>query len=190
MNANSPWLAAHGRLWYDDRRYRIAWIIWPQAAGLLIFVVLWLNYPAAQGVIPWAKPVLEATQNPTTAVVPQPQPQPQPQPYQTPTPQPPDDALAPCKGENWGSIIPACTTQLMSGKLRGNDVAWAYWYRGWAYYQTKQYQLAMNDYDRAITMNSREPDFYNDRGTVWKALEKKERALQDYDQAILLKSDY
>src|SRR6516164_3718014 len=104
MTANTPWLAAHGRLWYDDRWYRIAWIIWPQAAGLLIFVVLWLNYPAAQGIIPWARPVLEASKNPNTIVMPQPQVSPTPQPYipqvqptQTPTPEP-ADALAPCKG--------------------------------------------------------------------------------------------
>jgi len=28
---HSPWLAAHGKLWYDDRWYRFAWIVWPQA---------------------------------------------------------------------------------------------------------------------------------------------------------------
>src|SRR5215475_11986703 len=107
MNANTPWLAAHGRLWYDDKWYRVAWIIWPQAAGLLIFVVLWLNYPAAQGLIPWAKPVLEASKNPSTIVAPTPTPTQQPfyQPTPTPTPEPQVDALGPCKGENWNGII-------------------------------------------------------------------------------------
>ena len=155
MNANSPWLAAHGRLWYDDRWYRIAWIIWPQAVGLLIFVVLWLNYPAAQGLVPWAKPILSAVPNsnpslapgtPTQPTIQQPQgviQQPQAVIQQPQQPQA-EDALAPCKGNDFGSIIPACTAQLVSGRLRGNDVPWGYWYRGWAYLQTKQYQLAMN----------------------------------------------
>src|SRR5580704_12599281 len=112
MNANTPWLAAHGRLWYDDKWYRVAWIIWPQAAGLLIFVVLWLNYPAAQGLVPWARPVLEATKNPAVAQQQQP-PQQQQQQYpiqqpqtlvpQTQQPQAStEDALALCKGEDWG----------------------------------------------------------------------------------------
>src|SRR5262249_12044401 len=60
----APWLSAHGRLWYDDGWYRAAWIVWPQALGLLLFVTLWLNHPAGQGFIPWAKPVAEAPKPP------------------------------------------------------------------------------------------------------------------------------
>jgi hypothetical protein len=36
---NSGWLAAHGKLWYDDRWYRLAWLAWPQA--LAIGAALW-----------------------------------------------------------------------------------------------------------------------------------------------------
>ena len=63
MSANAgSWLSAHGKLWYDDRWYRLAWIVWPQALGLLL-VTLWLYPPSAQGFIPWAKPVTEAPKN-------------------------------------------------------------------------------------------------------------------------------
>ena len=65
----ASWLSAHGRLWYDDPWYRLAWIVWPQALGLLLFVSLWLNYPTAQTFIPWAKPVVEAP-NPTPVTTP------------------------------------------------------------------------------------------------------------------------
>ncbi len=54
ISTKIPWLMAHGRLWYDDRWYRTAWLVWPQAAGLLIFVVFWLNPPNSQHGIPWA----------------------------------------------------------------------------------------------------------------------------------------
>ena len=45
------WLSAHGRLWYDDRWYRLAWIAWPQAIALFLFATLWLHQPG-QGFIP------------------------------------------------------------------------------------------------------------------------------------------
>jgi tetratricopeptide (TPR) repeat protein len=187
MSANSgsgsgSWLAAHGKLWYDDRWYRIAWIVWPQAIGLLLFVTLWLFHPAAQGFIPWGKPVAEKKDPPAPA----PAPKPQPLPLNEQT----ADILAPCKNGSFTDIIPACTALLGSGRLTGDNVAWAYWNRGWAYQSTKQYQSAMSDYNRAIAIDPREPDFFNDRGNLWIDLDNNERSLQDYDQAILLKPDY
>lgn len=182
MNANrASWLSAHGKLWYDDRWYRIAWILWPQALGLLLFVGLWLHHPG-QGAIPWARPVLEAKKSPA------------PSPFKQQTTQPPlnqaTDQLAPCKGKDYGSVISACTGLLQSGTLTGSNIAWAYWYRSWAYAQTKQYQLAMNDLDRAISIDPNESDFFNDRGNVWLEVGQNERALQAFNQAIQLKPNY
>ena len=163
MSANTgsrPWLAAHGKLWYDDRWYRIAWIVWPQAIGLLLFVTLWLFHPAAQGFIPWGKSVAEKKDPPAPAPAPAPAPPPKPQPL--PLNEQPADILAPCKNGSFTDIIPACTALLGSGKLTGDNIAWAYWNRGWAYQSTKQYQSAMSDYNRAITIDPREPDFFNE----------------------------
>jgi lipoprotein NlpI len=189
MSANSgsgsgSWLAAHGKLWYDDRWYRIAWIVWPQAIGLLLFVTLWLFHPTGQGFAPWGKPVAEKKDPPLPAPAPPPKPQPQPLNEQT------SDVLAPCKGEDYAGVIQACTALLTSGNLRGENIARGYWHRGWAYLMTKQYQLAMSDYNRAISIAPGIPEFYNERGLTWIDLENNERAMQDFDQAILLKSDY
>jgi TPR repeat protein len=52
----STWLAAHGKLWYDEKWYRLAWIAWPQA--LAAFVVLWFwAMPSTSNNAPWARPV-------------------------------------------------------------------------------------------------------------------------------------
>src|ERR1035438_1628165 len=106
MSANSgsgsrPWLAAHGKLWYDDRWYRIAWIVWPQAIGLLLFVTLWLFHPVA-GFIPWGKSVAEKKDPPAPAPAPAHKPQPLPPNEQ------PADILAPCKNGSFPDLISAC----------------------------------------------------------------------------------
>jgi tetratricopeptide (TPR) repeat protein len=191
----ASWQSAHGKLWYDDRWYRVAWLVWPQAIGLLLFVSLWLFHPARQSSIPWGRPVPEAPRFPL--VVPQIKPPPSikwpPPPQLTPLvpPAPPVDVLAPCRSGDFSQIIQACSSLIASGNLRGSNIPNAYWLRGWAYYSTKQYQPAMNDYDRAIAMSSPgNPQFYNDRGVLWLAVGNYDRAMQDFDQAILLKSDF
>jgi tetratricopeptide (TPR) repeat protein len=170
------WLAAHGRLWYDDRWYRIAWIVGPQALSLFLFATLWLSNPGSQSYIPWGKPkpAFDTPQPPSGTPDPSP---------------PPSDVLTPCTEGEFTAIIPACTALLASGTLKGDNIAYAYWHRGWAYYSTKQYQQAMNDYDRAIAMLPGEADFYNDRGLVWLDTDKNDRALQDFDHVLLLKPD-
>src|SRR5215469_2551803 len=52
----STWLAAHGRLWYEDGWYRLAWVVWPQALGVVMIMLLWAMPPSARNV-PWAKPI-------------------------------------------------------------------------------------------------------------------------------------
>ncbi len=76
----------------------------------------------------------------------------------------PVDVLAPCKSGASADIIQACSSVLASGNLKGSNIAYAYWHRGSAYYSTKQYQLALGDFDRAINIFPRAAEFYNDRG--------------------------
>jgi tetratricopeptide (TPR) repeat protein len=190
MSANTAsWLSAHGRLWYDDPWYRLAWIVWPQALGLLLFVTLWLNYPLAQGLIPWAKPVVEAPK-PAVPVAPTVNNPPKQEFVQPPVQQQPTDALEPCKGNDHAQAIRDCTALLVSGNLKGNDIAYAYWHRGWQYQKANQYQASMADYNRAISMAPRIPEFFLDRGNLLIDLKNYDRALQDLDYAILLKPDY
>ena len=74
-SAYSTWLSAHGRLWYDDKLYRAAWIAWPQALAAVMVLLFWAMPPSNRNV-PWAKPVdanvrynalrtLPTAQNPT-----------------------------------------------------------------------------------------------------------------------------
>ena len=52
----SAWLGAHGKPWYDDKWYRLAWIVWPQA--LAVVAVLWFwAMPSTGKNAPWARPV-------------------------------------------------------------------------------------------------------------------------------------
>ena len=53
---HSAWLAAHGKLWYDDRWYRLAWIVWPQALAVVLVLWFWAM-PSTGKNAPWAKPV-------------------------------------------------------------------------------------------------------------------------------------
>jgi len=55
-STRSTWLSAHGRLWYDDKWYRLAWLIWPQALAAVLVLLLWAM-PASNRNVPWAKPV-------------------------------------------------------------------------------------------------------------------------------------
>ncbi len=52
----SSWFAAHGKLWYDDRHYRLAWIIWPQALAVVLVLFFWAM-PSSVKNAPWARPV-------------------------------------------------------------------------------------------------------------------------------------
>jgi hypothetical protein len=53
---HSPWLAAHGRLWYDDKWYRYGWIIWPQALAAVLLLWLWAA-PSTTRSAQWGVPV-------------------------------------------------------------------------------------------------------------------------------------
>jgi uncharacterized protein len=53
---HSTWLAAHGKLWYDDKWYRLAWIVFPQALAFLAVLWFWAT-PSTNRNAQWAKPV-------------------------------------------------------------------------------------------------------------------------------------
>jgi tetratricopeptide (TPR) repeat protein len=185
MNTNTgSWLAAHGKLWYDDPWYRTAWMVWPQAVGLLVFVSVWLFQPGVPGFIPWAKPFVETPRDVLTPVAKNPATQ--------PVNEKPADLSAECdsKEDEYQKIIQACTSLLASGDLKESDIAYAYEQRGLAYYSTTQYQLAMKDYDRAMAIEPSALAFYNDRAVLSMELGNYDRAMQDLDQAILQWPEY
>jgi TPR repeat protein len=60
ISAYSPWLSAHGKLWYDDKWYRIAWIVWPQALAALVVLWFWAM-PSTGKTARWGAPLDPAT---------------------------------------------------------------------------------------------------------------------------------
>ena len=53
---HSAWLTAHGKLWYDDKWYRTAWIVWPQALAAVVVLWFWAT-PSGGKSAQWAKPL-------------------------------------------------------------------------------------------------------------------------------------
>jgi len=60
----------------------------------------------------------------------------------------------------------------------------AYFNRGFAYFQTGQYQQALADYDAALRLQPDAAEVYVDRGNVHLQLRDYASALKDYDQAL------
>ncbi|MDN3274891.1 tetratricopeptide repeat protein [Frankia sp. RB7] len=181
--SEAPLLQVHGRLWYDDRWYRVAWIIWPQAIALLVFVLFWVAPLPKKIDPPWAKPVVQNP--PVSGLVDNLKPE-----YRPPPLAQPADPLAPCRGKDYGRIVQACGEVINSSDLSSGDRALALAMRGWAYYSTKQHEQALGDYERSIALAPQNYGTYNDRGVVWLAVPNYDRAMQDFDRAILIKPDY
>jgi hypothetical protein len=57
ISAYSPWLAAHGKLWYDDKWYRIAWVVWPQALAAVLVLWFWATPSTDNRTAQWAVPL-------------------------------------------------------------------------------------------------------------------------------------
>ena len=162
----ASWLQDHGRLWYDDRWYRTAWIVWPQALVMLVFVLTW----AQPGSVPWGKPAEGVPQKPAEQG---------------------DVSASRCaSGNDYNLRATACSSRIGSGKLKGDDLAEAYYNRGSAYYFLKQSQSAMSDYNQAIAMAPSNPVYFNDRGILFRDLGDNDNAMQDFNKAIALRPNY
>lgn len=163
----ASWLQDHGRLWYDDRWYRTAWIVWPQALAMLVFVLTWAQ-PAS---VPWGKPAETVPQKPAE--------------------QQADVLASSCaSGADFNRRVTACSSRIESGKLKGDDLADAYYRRGTAYYYLKQLQSAVSDYNQAIAMTPSDPVYFNDRGIVFRDLGDNDSAMRDFDKAIAIRPGY
>ena len=101
-----------------------------------------------------------------------------------------DDKFAVCASAKGQARIDVCTWLIQSWQLSGRDLADVFGFRGGDYNHLGQYQLAIQDYDRAIQL---EPDdnlsFYQ-RGNAYFRLGQYQRAIKDYDQATKLEPLY
>lgn len=64
--------------------------------------------------------------------------------------------------------------------------AHSYRIRGRSYYRNGEFDLAIKEYNQALTLNPNSPYIYNDRGMAYSALKKVNEAIADYTQAIRL----
>ncbi|MBD3879512.1 MAG: tetratricopeptide repeat protein [Quinella sp. 1Q5] len=62
--------------------------------------------------------------------------------------------------------------------------------RGNAYLDLKQYERAIQDYDKAIQLNPNHEMAYNNRGLAYGKLGQKDKEIQDYESAIKLNPNY
>lgn len=95
-----------------------------------------------------------------------------------------DQNAAACRNANPAVSIPACTRILESGGLRDSARAAALYSRGLGYRTRGDGDLAIADYDAAITLS---PDFasaFNSRGLVYQVKGNLGQAVADFTQAI------
>ncbi len=59
--------------------------------------------------------------------------------------------------------------------------------RGIAYFNLKQYEAALKDYNRSISLNPDYANAYNNRGNLFKTIGETDKALEDMNKAIQLK---
>ena len=64
--------------------------------------------------------------------------------------------------------------------------AWLYCERGWAYYKAGRMSLAIRDFDQAIALDDREPEFRVGRGSAYQRMGYIEPPREDFDRAIEL----
>ena len=82
--------------------------------------------------------------------------------------------------------IIACTAVIAAGLAEKDDLAAAFKSRGSAYDAKHQYEKAIDDYDRAVAINSTDADTFNNRGTSQRSLGHYDRAIADFDKATAI----
>jgi tetratricopeptide (TPR) repeat protein len=69
-------------------------------------------------------------------------------------------------------------------------VPMAYYNRGVAYERMGQYDKAIEDYNRAITLNPNYVEAYCNRGGTYEKMDQYDKAIEDYNRAITLNPNY
>lgn len=93
------------------------------------------------------------------------------------------------KFELYQEFLPEIIERTLAIKNNTNN-AIAYFYRGLAYYNLKNYDQAIKDYSKAIELDSDYAWAYSNRGLVYYDLQNYEQAISDYDKALELNPIY
>jgi len=86
--------------------------------------------------------------------------------------------------------IGACTALIQSGTLDAKTLAVAFYNRGAAYADNKDYDRAIADNDQAIRLDPSSAIAFYNRGVAYADKKDYDRAIADYDQAIRLDPNY
>ena len=86
----------------------------------------------------------------------------------------------------WAEQIAGCTQAIGSGRFSGTGLAKLLNNRGVAYLNTRDFDRAIADYDRAISLAPNAAAPLNGRGVAYMAKNDFDHALADLDQAIRL----
>jgi Flp pilus assembly protein TadD len=86
----------------------------------------------------------------------------------------------------WSEQIAGCTEAIGSGRYSGTDLAQVFRNRGNAYLGTDDFDGAISDLSRAITLDASDAARFNSRGIAYAARNDFDHALADLTQAIQL----
>ena len=93
--------------------------------------------------------------------------------------------------ENFSEAIQAYSEVIsMTSKNEPEILAGAYHNRGFSFYNQRQYQKALDDYDMSISIDGRNADSYINRANTYVALAMNIEALADFSTAIELSPEY
>ncbi|MCP2727674.1 tetratricopeptide repeat protein, partial [Symplocastrum sp. BBK-W-15] len=91
-------------------------------------------------------------------------------------------------GDDWDNAIKQLTAALSEGKANkaALDPAFIYFYRGTAYNNKGDFDLAITDYNKAIQLNPKLAEAFYNRGVAYGSLMKYNSAIADYNKALKL----
>src|SRR6266436_4016609 len=87
-------------------------------------------------------------------------------------------------------VINYCTQAIESGQLSGKGLGFAFYSRGNAYYEKRNYNQAIQDYDQAIRLNPSHASAFSNRGVAYASKGDYDRAIENYDEAIRLNPNH
>jgi tetratricopeptide (TPR) repeat protein len=96
-----------------------------------------------------------------------------------------DENRAACQSTDPDTSIAGCSADIASGQeATPGDLAIAYYNRGNAYKLKLDYESAIADYSKAISLNPNDTNYYDERGVAYQRLNRTNEAIADY-RAVL-----